>query len=82
MVIFLKASGTDWSTIPVLRLRFSDWPISIHNLACIFHRVLSNPMKFYTVCSVCDAEVLLISDNSLIASPIIKGIFKTACFKD
>ena len=43
MVIFLKARGTDWSTIPVLCLRFSDWPISIHNWVYIFHRVLSNP---------------------------------------
>ena len=27
----------------VLRLRFSDWPISIHNWVYIFHSVLSDP---------------------------------------
>ena len=43
MVIFLQARGTDWSTKPVLCLRFSDWPISIHNWVYIFHRVLSDP---------------------------------------
>ena len=43
MVIFLLARGTDWSTIPFLCLRFSDWHISIHNWVYIFHRVLSDP---------------------------------------
>ena len=32
VVIFLSARRTDWTTKPVLSLRFSDWPISIHNL--------------------------------------------------
>ena len=27
----------------VMYLRFSDWPISIHNWVYIFHRVLSDP---------------------------------------
>ena len=41
--IFFVAGSTDWTTIPVLCLRFSDWPISIHDWVSIFHHVLLDP---------------------------------------
>ena len=59
MVIFLWARGTDWSTIPVLCLRFSDWPISIYNLAYIFHRVLSDPYSDILRSKECHTKKLL-----------------------
>ena len=41
--IFLQARGTDWRIVPVMCLRFSDWPISIHNSVYIFHLALADP---------------------------------------
>ena len=45
MVIFVWARSTDRSTIPVLCLRFSDWPLSIHNWVYNFQCALSDPFS-------------------------------------
>ena len=59
VVNFLQARGTNWSTIPVMCLRFSDWPISIQNWVYIFHRVLSNPYSDVLCSEECQAQKLL-----------------------
>ena len=73
MVIFLKARGTDWSAIPVLCLRFSDWPISIHNWVYIFHHVFSDPYSDVLCSEECQTKKLLVCCTMF---AFFKAIFK------
>ena len=41
-------------------LRFSDWPISIHNWVYIFHRVLSDPYPGVLFSEECQTKKLLV----------------------
>ena len=41
-------------------LRFSNWPISIHNWVYIFHRVLSDPFSDVLCSEECQTKKLLV----------------------
>ena len=54
--------------MPVLCLRFSDWPISIHNWVYIFHRVLSDPYFDVLYSEECQTKKLSVTFFEIFAS--------------
>ena len=76
---FLQARSTDWPTLPVRCLRFSNWPISIHNWKYIFHRVLSDPYSDVLCSEECQTKKLLAVCCKMFA--FLNGIFKFCTVK-
>ena len=65
--------GTDWSTIPVLCLRFSDWPISIHNWVYIFPSCFFGTYSDVLCSEECQTKKLLVNCKMF---AFFKAIFK------
>ena len=60
--------------MPVIFLRISAWPISIHNWVYIFHRVISDTYSDVLYCEECQTKKLLVACCEMFA--FFKAIFK------
>ena len=74
MAIFLYASGTIGPNEPVLCLRFSCWPISIHNWVLIFYLILLDPYSDVLCSEECQTKKLLVCCKIF---AFFKAIFKS-----
>ena len=73
MVIFLKARGTDWSTIPVLSCVFLIGLFRSTTGYIFFHRVLSDPYSDVLCSEECQTKKLLVCYKMF---AFLKAIFK------